>query len=87
MQTRNVRLLCLSRIPVVALTKLNKQILKNVIFEYLHSTHIQYVRPGDNQAGNDDPPNPQLSKIVATKCVADKEVPDYKTRGDIVCQV
>ena len=27
MQTRNVRLLCLSRIPVVALTKLNKQIL------------------------------------------------------------
>ena len=65
---------------MVALTKLNKQILKNVIFEYLHSTHIQYVRPGDNQAGNDDPPNPQLSKIVAAKCVADKEVPDYKTR-------
>ena len=53
----------------------------------LHSINIQYVRPGDNQAGNDDPPNPQLSKIVATKCVADKEVPGYKTRGDNVCQV
>ena len=45
-----------------------------------NSITIQYLRPGDNQAGNDDPPNPQLSKIVATKCVADKEVPDYKTR-------
>ena len=47
----------------------------------LHSIDIQYLRPGDNQAGNDDPPNPQLSKVVATKCEADKEVPDYKTRG------